>query len=66
MSIAWWIVPASQTVHYYEAWLATLGVPVVSDTKRVWYGRLDVAAHRTSHRVYRRQPSVTVARSPSK
>lgn len=26
--LPWWIVPASQTVHYYEAWLATLAILV--------------------------------------
>jgi cytochrome b subunit of formate dehydrogenase len=24
----WWVVPAAQTVHYYEAWLATLAIIV--------------------------------------
>jgi len=26
--LPWWVVPASQTVHYYEAWLATLAILV--------------------------------------
>ncbi len=26
--LPWWIVPASQTIHYYEAWLATLAILV--------------------------------------
>ncbi len=25
---AWWLLPAAQTVHYYEAWLATLAIIV--------------------------------------
>ncbi|UCC84835.1 MAG: cytochrome c3 family protein [Gemmatimonadota bacterium] len=25
---AWWLVPAAQTIHYYEAWLATLAIIV--------------------------------------
>jgi formate dehydrogenase gamma subunit len=26
--LPWWVVPASQTIHYYEAWLATLAILV--------------------------------------
>jgi cytochrome b subunit of formate dehydrogenase len=26
--LPWWVVPASQTIHYYEAWLATLAIIV--------------------------------------
>lgn len=25
---SWWLVPAAQTIHYYEAWLATLAIVV--------------------------------------